>query len=187
MFNFFIKGEATALKTLTIPPIQNQWISRSVYSLKYVLIVYFTLSMIGPSLNVNKQRGDAAPKSPLYGVYTVDSFVKNNDTIPQESKEKWRWKLLMMEGPDSASIKYMNEETDWVQAKTNTVTKKIAIIFKDDPKNTNYLSYQIPDQDHLILTGKLYGDDSVNIKLTKKQFELTKRGFNWISNIPYNR
>ncbi|QNK63414.1 hypothetical protein H7F33_02580 [Pedobacter sp. PAMC26386] len=184
LFDFFIKGKAAVLKVLTFPQLQNKWANRAVYGLKYLFICYSFLFII--FVTNSREYGDRAPKSPLYGVYTVDTFIKNKDTIPQDSKETWRWKYLMMQGTKNSAIQYMNEETDYVEAIANTTTQKLSIVFNEDKKNINHLRYQVPDQNHLILQGHIYGD-SIIIKLTKKEFELTKREFNWISEQPFNR
>ena len=58
--------------------------------------------------------------------------------------------------------------------------------FSESPDSIYNLTYKIPKKDSLVLNGDLLGKPVV-ISLKRKEFELTKRKFNWVNEHPYNR
>ncbi len=169
-----------------MPPIQKKWVYISVYGFKYLFIVYSVSLFTAAVLKSRTAYGDAVPKSPLYGVYTVDTFIKNKDTIPPDARERWRWKELMMESIKLGGVKHMDDVITTTEIKTDTARHQLSIIFSNNQDHPNHFTYRLPDSEHLVLKGRLDGD-AVFIELTKKRFELNERGFNWIIENPYNR
>jgi len=184
LFNFFFKGTPTQLRSIAAPVFNKSWKGIVKYSLKYVLIAYM---LIGNGIHVftyTKLYGASAPKSPLYGIYEVSEFVKNNKTLKEDDLDKTRWKMLLLEGIESGAIKDGNN-LEYAKISTDTNNKLIKFVFTNDPNQTHQLHYQKKGK-QLLLTGKLY-DDSLYIRLNKKRFELTDRKLNWINEYPYNR
>ncbi|WEK20544.1 MAG: hypothetical protein P0Y49_05255 [Candidatus Pedobacter colombiensis] len=177
LFLFFFKGETTSLKEVSGIP-KRKWM----YGVKYALILLMLSISYIQEIGVQHIYGFTLPKPPLYGAYLVDRFEKNKVVM----LDGVGWRLLLIGGKYESGIRYINDELEYGQINVDTISKKIAIKFINSDQSTHSFNYSIPDPDHLILKGKLY-NDSVTVELTKKEFELTKRGFNWISELPYNR
>lgn len=128
--------------------------------------------------------GDNAVKTPLYGIYEVETFIINTDTLPPLLTDKIRWKQLVVNWPGNARIQLMNNSFYYEAFNVDTVKKKIILGYE----NGSPLNYQIPDSETLIIDGKLNGD-SVYVEFNKvnpQSFKLINRGFHWVSEVPFN-
>lgn len=186
LFRLFFKGEAVALKSIPVPVIRIKWMYNVKYGFKYltILFVVFTLSIT--VFYARSSGRSASLKSPLYGVYDVNTFTVNGAAIPADTLSGNRWKQLLISTDNYAEVKFTSKRTGQSDIRVDTVARKISIAFKDDPKNKYAFSYTKADSVRLILKGKIHGD-SVTIELLKKRFLLTERGFNWINEYPFNR
>jgi len=131
--------------------------------------------------------GDGAfKKTPLFGIYSVEKFITNND-MPQTA-DSIKWKTINIIFPKQAVIEIMNSDMKTFHFFADTSGKKIVLYEGDDSANKSMMSYFIKDS-HLILNGKLK-DDSVYIELRKQDldsFPLLNRKFHWINEAPYNK
>lgn len=184
LFKLFFKGEATILRDIPAPVINKRWKRNAKYTLKYLLITFLVLGGITNVYWGYRSYGAGKPKSPLFGAYKVNSFLIANKNISEIDTTNKRWEILVLQGIENGAIK---DATGLEYAKiiTDTVAKKISFIFSNDPDGKQELNYQKKDQ-QLFLSGKFYGD-SVNISLTKMEFQLIDRKFNWVNERPYNR
>ncbi|MES2653769.1 MAG: hypothetical protein V4663_18675 [Bacteroidota bacterium] len=184
LFKLFFKGEPTILRTILPQEINKRWLRITKYSIKYLLIGY---TLVGNIIQVNaykKEYGPDVPKSPLYGAYKVDTFIKNNIIINEGDPDKTRWTVLLLEGITHGAIKDGNG-LEYAKISTDTQKKIIQFVFSNDPNQKHQLHYQ-KKGNQLLLTGKLY-DYTLKISLTKMNFELIERKLNWINEHPYNR
>jgi hypothetical protein len=129
------------------------------------------------------------------GVYHVDVFVKNGDTIPYTYTDSLRWKDFIIEANGSGSVG--SRDTTFRQlygrgyfgSKADTATNELKLNKRDWVFNIYELftlKYSMPDSTHLILHGKMR-NDSIYVQLTKtnRHFQLAERQFHWLSE--YNR
>ncbi len=135
--------------------------------------------------------GDAAYKrTTLFGIYEVETFVRNNDTIIVSAQNDNRWKRINILLPNKITIEYMNGSVNQYASTIDTQHHHIKIALDANKGNQKtILQYAKPAPDKLVITGKVSGD-SVYI-LTKQQdlhqLRLMNRGFHWISETPYNQ
>ena len=54
-------------------------------------------SNINNSIESQNLYGKKAPKSALYGIYEVQEFIRNNDTIPPLTTDTIRWKRIVVD------------------------------------------------------------------------------------------
>lgn len=186
LFKLFFKGEAVVLKNLVTPVFSKKWQRITKYTFKYFLIAFMCLGGVFNVLFMNKTRGRDLPKSPLYGAYEVDTFIKNTDTLSGVAQNWEKWKILMLEGEHTGVIKMANGEVKKMVINTDTLKKQIAINYPDEPKNVQYLNYSFVNKNQIILKGKFY-KDSIKVELTKKKLQLIERELNWINEHPYNK
>ncbi len=134
--------------------------------------------------------GDAAYKrTPLFGLYEVESFVKNGDTLAPAAGDSARWKIVNILIAKKATIEMMDKSTRDFTFIADTLRKNIQIGYKSKKGENSTLHYTQPDKNHLLLSGRLQ-EDSVHILLKKQdlnQFNLMNRGFHWITETPYKK
>ena len=186
LFNFFVNGKTVALRTLLPLEIEKRWKKYAKHTIKYLLITYTFALVFWECFTLSKVYGRNSPKSPLYGAYRVDSYVRNEQVIEREVGDSNLWKVLVMDGPETGAIQLMDDSFKTGTLKADTIKKKITILLEEDPKTTYEFKYEQQDPARFILKGKLNGD-SVQMAITKLQFELTERKLNWINENPYNR
>jgi len=160
------------------------------FVVKFTVIVAITYLNIVHTITKNAIQGDAAFKrTPLFGVYNVEKFVKNNDTSQQVSADPSQWKSLNIIFPKEATIGMMNDSIKLYSFFTDTINKKIKLYIHKNSADQSTLTYYLVDSTHLVLNGTLNGD-SVYILLQKQDLNklpLLNRKFHWINEYPYNK
>ena len=189
LVNFFFLNKPTQAAQISAPFFRKKWPNILLAGLKYGLICYVIIANIQQALSGMKEYGDAAPRPPLHGIYNVETFVRNKDTLSSLTTDTTRWHQLMVSYPGFAFIKMMNDTTKGFAFNVDTATKKIEMFsYKDTAKKSNFV-YSLPQQNTLLFIGKL-NNDSVVIQMKRydlNNFRLTSRGFHWVNEYPFNR
>ncbi len=189
LMNFFILNRPAQAANISAPVFRKKWQNILLCVLKYALIVYVIIINIQQALSAMKQYGEAAPKPPLHGIYNIETFVRNKDTLAPLTTDTTRWDQLIVSYPGYAFIKMMNDSTRGFAFSADTVEKKIEMFsYRDTTKKSNFV-YNFPQKNALRLIGKLNGD-SVVIQMNKydlNNFRLINRGFRWVNEYPFNR
>ena len=187
LYSLFIRGEAVKLQIIEAPYIKKKWLRYSKTGFKYLLIIYFIAVNIVQLVKSRTEYGDAAPKSPLYGTYVVETYRLNRDTIPPDTRQVKRWKTLSFGSLSRASVRLMNDSIQTIDMNADPKLKKLTLIFDaDSTKAKQILHYEISGKGRLLLKGKLYGD-SIKVELRKKSFKLMDTKFHWINEAPNNK
>lgn len=187
--NFFIFNKPAQPANLGRHQFKKRWKNITLTTLKYVLVVYtITMNFYG-DVDAATQYGDKAKKPPLYGIYNVQSFVRNKDTITPLNSDTTRWDKLTISYSGAARVIMSNDSTKTHDFKIDTNKHTIVMFSYADTLNKAYYTYSQPAKDLLLLKGT-FKKDSVTIQLKKydlKNFRLLNRGFHWINEYPYNR
>lgn len=189
LINFFFLNKPAAAGKTAAPFIRKKWLRISLLSFKILLVGYTLIMTVYGSYSALDQYGDAAPRPPLYGIYDVNIFVKNNDTIPPLKTDKERWDKLVINYEGYANVKMINDSSQGYAFEPDTVAKKIIMYSYDDTTNKAAFAYAYPEKDILEMRGK-WNADSFYIRMKifdHNNFLLVKRGFNWINEWPFNR
>ncbi len=161
---------------------------RIVLAVQVVLVGYMVISQVVSSISAQKQYGTKRPKSPLYGVYNVETFVKNGDTIPPLLTDIDRWKRLLIDYPQFVSVVKMNDHIQRYNSELDTAKQYFTWTLGQDTVNRYEMEYGLVD-DQLKIDGFLLGD-TLRIHLRRypmDNFGLLNRGFHWVNEVPYNR
>lgn len=189
LFRFFFTGEAISLPKIKSPVFTHKWMRLAKSSIKFLLISYALVYGLNEAINMEKQYGDNAPKPKLYGLYNVDVFVINNDTLSLTEGSPIRWKQLVIDRENYASCQYIIDSTSYFNTTLDTVARRIDFNHKSEKYLQYSFDYNIPSPEKLNFKG-IAGSDSVSIYMTRKKlsdFRLINRGFNWINEYPFNR
>ena len=174
------------------PYIQNKRLRISLLVFKVLLIGYGVGKMVIDNAEALSLYGDNAEKAPLYGIYNVETFIRNHDTIPPLQTDSSRWKQLMVggyRGRARSFLKGMNDSLKSYVFRPDTVNRKIEIFPRGDSSVRNSLAYHYPDKEHLVVQGSWKGDSIyVRMKIYDlNKFMLVNRGFHWVNEFPMNR
>ncbi len=192
LYNFFFLNKTAPPSDISKPYIRKRALRVSLVVVKVVLIVYTLGMMTYNSMDGLAQYGDRAQKAPLYGIYNVETFVRNNDTVAPLQTDTTRWKTVIVggyRGYPRTLIKGMNDSLKSYVMRPDTATKKIEMVPRGDSTVKNQLVYHYPDKEHLVMQGSWKGD-SIYIRMKiydLNKFLLVNRGFNWINEYPFNR
>lgn len=143
--------------------------------------------MIGAN-DSKKQYGTERVKSALYGVYNVDHFVMNGDTIADRLSDTVRWKRIVFDYPNFTPITMMNDHDHYHGTEIDTTEQTITFKTRGDEPEEHLFSYDRSNE-HLLLKG-IMNSDTLEVHLKPydlSRFGLLNRGFHWVNEVPYNR
>ena len=188
LWGIFILNKAT----LPQPPgfiWDKKRFSRISAAFKWAFILVYFYGTISSTQKMTRVYGDLIPKPNLYGIYEVQSFIRNKDTIPPLTTDSTRWRQLVVQTDKYAVVFYMNDKRKWMRFEVDSTLRKAVLYPGDDTLvKSGFLVHSI-DSVHLELDGTLL-TDSLHVLLKKidpNSFLLLSRGFHWINESPYNR
>ncbi|GAB3919232.1 hypothetical protein [Larkinella terrae] len=161
-------------------------------AIKTVIIGLALYSHIFDGFSTMKQYGDLAPKPPLYGLYEVESFALNGDTLAPILTDTTRWRQVIVAGYrnyPSLTVRLMTDSLRRYVFEPDTVKLNAVVYARFDTAHKYRLAYQRPDTNTLIMKG-LFRKDSIYARLKRQnpeRFLLVNRGFHWINEYPFNR
>lgn len=186
---FLIFNKIAEPSDITTPRFKKRWMNITGVVLKYTVIIFVVYENISGAIDAMQKYGDTAPKPPLYGIYNVETFTKNNDTLSPLMTDTLRWKKLVISWPGYAQVYGMNDLDKGYAFEADTIKKKITMYSYADTSKKSFLSYSMPEKDMMIIQG-VWKNDSVMMWMKKfpiDSFLLVKRSFNWINEYPFNR
>ena len=177
-----------------VPPRQyalqlSQRTRRILLIIKVVLIGGTLFTYAERAIAGQKERGTLAPPPPLYGIYDVQTFVVNGDTIPPLTTDTIRWRRLVVDYPQHAQVRQMNDSLQRYSFVMDTAQQKVTMQRSNSSNQELSLSYERPTADQLVFWGKS-GSDTLHIIMQQydvNNYLLVRRGFHWINERPFNR
>lgn len=177
-----------------VPPRQyvlqfDQRTRRILWGIKALLIGGTLFTYAQQALAGRQEYGDLAPRPPLYGIYDVQTYVLNGDTVPPLTTDTTRWKRLIVDYTRSARVYHMNDSTQHYTFEVDTARQAIAMYQSDSSDHPLSLSYERPTANQLVFRGTL-GSDTLLVTMQQydvNNFLLVRRGFHWINEYPFNR
>jgi uncharacterized membrane protein YphA (DoxX/SURF4 family) len=135
-------------------------------------------------------QGDGAPTPAYYGVWEVESFVRNGETLPPLTTDANRWQRVIINKYGGLGIRRMNGARARYKLTSDPSQHTLALTLTADPLAAPVtLSVTELADDQIEVSGQI-DDDLVTARLHKmdesKQLLMT-RGFHWINEAPFNR
>lgn len=134
-------------------------------------------------------RGNNRKKPLLYGIWEASYFIKNGDTLQPLITDDFRWRYLIVDVKDKATVKTMIDIKHQYKFIADSTSQKILMHEKDSESEVYNFNYKNPNAEFLQLDGVLESD-TLQIIFARKdhnKFNLNSRGFNWINERPYNK
>ncbi|HVW98139.1 MAG TPA: DoxX family protein [Mucilaginibacter sp.] len=189
LINFFMLNREAKAANLTPHRFKARWKNITLTAAKYLLILYTLFFDLTGALESEKTYGDKAKKPPLYGLYDVDTFVKNRDTLPPLTTDTVRWNKFIINYQDGAQIRMMNDSMTYYAFKPDVKNHTAIANSYADTAAKFHLTYTTPKPDVMELRGT-WKKDSIYVRMHKvdpNSFRLMGRGFHWINEYPFNR
>jgi hypothetical protein len=136
-----------------------------------------------------KQYGPGAPKSPLYGIWNVDSMSIDGELRPPLTTDTLRYRYAVFQTPPSATFQKMDQSFERFGSTIDTVKRTLTLRKASDSTWKPVLAYERPTPTRLTFEGDIDGK-RVRMAMTQRDlntFFLISRGFNWIQEFPVNR
>ncbi|HMP93981.1 MAG TPA: hypothetical protein PKD90_13955, partial [Phnomibacter sp.] len=136
--------------------------------------------------------GSNAARPKYYGLYLIDTFIKNGDTLPPLRTDSTRWYRLAIENDYNCRVVLANDSSLRFNYTADTIANQITFKrFEDSTRKMTLTVLQQPGG-QFELSGKneygaaimLKGQRVTNIE---EEFLLTSRGFHWVTEYPFNR
>tara|TARA_R110002073_G_scaffold296322_1_gene462301 strand:- start:11454 stop:12698 length:1245 start_codon:yes stop_codon:yes gene_type:complete len=185
ILNFFFKNEAVE-KIHLINYIKNTFLLKTIRFIKKTIIIVVTILVVIQCFFNFKATEQLRSSSKLRGIWKVETFVKQQDTIAPLLTNDDRWKYFIIDQKGKAVVKKMNNHIDRYSFEENSDTKEI--VFKDDKNSLpQKFTYEVSN-DQLKLQGDLNNNKlSIQLKnIPVSQFRLLNRKFHWVNESTYN-
>lgn len=190
--SFFLRNGEVQPADLTPHRFAVKWKNAALTAIKYVLIVftlYWYYNLMLEQVATYGYGGNDAKRPPLYGLYQVETFIKNSDTLKPLATDTTRWSKFWISRPGGAAVKLMNDTVVGYSFKPDTLKHTITANTYADTVNKFQLHYTIQQPNVMILQGR-WKQDSIYVRMHKidlNSFRLIGRGFHMINELPYNR
>ena len=172
------------------PLVQWRWLKARKLNMKDL---YFTcLIVLTLALTRSYWMPKEPTKTPLEGIWEVDEFKLDHQTLPPLTTDKKRWRHLILQDDRMGFVRPMSGERVWQQCAIDPTTRTLKLTpfgDKKDPLPWAVLTFAQPEPDQLTLSGSL-DSQAVELKLhlvPASKFPLISRGFHWINEYPFNR
>ncbi len=215
IFQFFFSGQAVSLPVIKAPVFQEQWMRVSKTVLKITVIGYFLISHLIDNIGYKKDYEEGLNAISEYsGIYDIESFVVNQDTLSKENPLRWQQlvigdrmleavrfkgdsiafasvdankKEIIVSGDLTDLSTYMQEIYNELGASDDTYYKMDSILLARQMVHS--FNFELSDSLTLILNGTVE-NNSVHIIAKRrpveiKDFRLMKRRFHWINEANY--
>jgi uncharacterized membrane protein YphA (DoxX/SURF4 family) len=178
LFDFFVRNRAVGRDESEAFPFSKPTLRRAAVVGKVLFLGVILLGQILGGIDA-LQRKEAAPRSPLYGLYDVVSFERNGVAEGKPST----WRKVVMQYPNVIGVRTNEDAVQFLQVNFDVTQSAITI------RNRDRLIWSRPDPARVLLEGKM-GDTPVRIRLKVVDVDkmpLKSRGFHWINERPFNR
>jgi hypothetical protein len=188
LVSFFFLNRATDPSTQR-PLVQRPRVRR----ILAIAQVVFGLYLIGMNLNSAVQSwakfGGGAPKSPLYGIWTVETMSIDGVIRAPLVTDNDRWRRLTFQTPTTASFHRMDDTYVRYIAAIDTTARTVTLTNSTNKDWKTVFAFERPSPDRLTLDGKMDGHAiRMDMRLLDHaNFVLLSRGFHWVQEIPFNR
>jgi len=126
------------------------------------------------------------PRSPLYGIWNVESLSLDGEVRPPLLTDPQRWRRVMFQPRDAAVFQRMDDSFEVYRGFVNASDRKVALVYAEDRRRNAELSFDGPSLDRLVLDGKMDGQ-RIHMELRRvdeRSLVLPSSGFHWIQDYP---
>ena len=211
ILRFFTSGRAVSLSKIQAPEFKKPWMNKAKPVLKLTIIGYFLIVPLIDNIDFRKSIvDDIEAKMEYSGLYEIESFILNNDTI--SVSDPMRWQQLIVGDDMLEAVRFQGDSVAYAKLKIDSkeillycdptvLSRKTQEIYNelgigDDVyygmdsiliarKIISRYYIERPDSNTLEIKG-IVNNDSLHIHakrrpLNLKEFRLIKKRFHWIN------
>jgi len=182
LLNVFFKNKI-ALPVYELKPFATQRYFFTSRIVKWTLIVFVLLFSYKENANYFVPAVEIQKKQPLRGIYEVELFMLNKDTLAPLTTDTTRWRKVIIEYPDRGQIQLMNDSTSAYSILSDSAAQSLVLMPRSDTLQKNHFSFFKQQPNQLILKGNWKTDSLIVTlkKLDENQYLLNSRGFHWVN------
>ena len=192
LFGFFLQNQTVQPSVLYEKYFSKKWqrIGRIVLKAVFIAMSFGFGTYNYYQYYLEFHRNNSKILEPIQpGMYHVELFVKNGDTIPESLADTLRWRDVIFDynGSGSLSAQDSSLRMRYGRAYFSYLPDSLGNqlewrLSSWDSLPVVSFKMEIPEQDRIILTGKKQ-EDSLHVVLKKlnRHFPLTERQFHWVS------
>ena len=189
LISFFIKNKPAPPAHLYNVSFTKKWVRISRIALKLIFVGVMVVFVVYQTYNQYNQVNTKPKAGPIaMGMYDVETYVVNNDTIPPLLTDTLRWQDIIFErrfGTVKSSNPFFRKLYNRGYFSYTVDTVKQTLGLKKMPQDTTFgyfFTYQIPDKETILLKGKAKNDSLfIVLRKSKRHFQLAERQFHWLS------
>lgn len=158
-----------------------------------VLQLLLLVWLVGANLYAGRNEwytyGDGRPRSPLYGIWTVEQMTVDGQVRPPLLTDNDRWRRVVFDFVERAQFQRMDDTMASFSAAINPAAQTLSLSKPSDKNWKANFKFERPAQDQLTLDGRM-DSHQVHLQLhlvDRSKFMLVSRGFHWIQEYPFNR
>jgi uncharacterized membrane protein YphA (DoxX/SURF4 family) len=182
---FLVMNRPVARATSSGPVFERRWMRISALAVKVLLVGFFLSQNIVADYRGYQNAVVHPDRPPLYGLYQVESFIRNGKEVPPLITDASRWKTVVAQNAAIIRVRMMDDTLRNFAAQYDSSSSAVTLT----GVSKIILTYSRPDANHVVLTGTLESDP-LEIRMRRRdpsEFLLVNRGFHWINEVPFNR
>ena len=189
LLSFFVVNKPAEPGHLYNVMFAKRWMRIARIVLKLVFVAVMVVFVIYQTYDRYKQTNAPYKNGPIaVGMYDVESFVVNKDTIPALITDTLRWQDIIFEkrygtvkSRDTLFRRLYNRGQFLYDIDTVKQILKFRKGFTDSIPAWIF-TYQVPDDNTILLRGKARNDSLfIVLKKSKRHFQLAEKQFHWLS------
>ena len=130
------------------PLFRSVAVQKGVVVLGTVVVTFVVWTSLHRAYGVSQRFGDAAPRSPLRGIWNVEVFELDGIVRPAVIADAERWRRVVFDDPRVASIYDMSDRREWFHVELRPTTIQLT---SNDGRKVLRVAYSRPDRATLIL------------------------------------
>lgn len=162
---------------------------------RLALLVQVIFGLLLVNVNVREslgrwsEYGGGAPRSPFYGIWTIDEMRIGGVVRAPLLTDYDRWRRVIFDHPDAISFQRMDDTFNSYRSELNNDEDEFELSKANDSKWKGFLRVKRESPSHLSLEGEMNAKP-VMMKVSlvdRKRWLLLTRGFHWVQEYPYVR
>jgi len=168
---------------------RRKWLNRSALALQVLFGAYLIGWSFYQGYEQWKVYGGGAPKSPLYGIWSVDEFAVDEQVRPPLLTDATRWQRVIFQSPGSLTVQPMSGPNQRFSLDLKMEDRTLSLGKQGDPEWKAGFSFEELEPGLIKLQGEFDGrkTQAKLVRIDESKFLLRSRGFNWIQEAPFNR
>jgi hypothetical protein len=179
--NFFVFNHG-------VQPIKQEPLFRQPRANQFFLAtqILFGLYIACNSLyQAHKVDGHLSPKTPLYGIWSVEEIVIDGEAQPALPNNELAWRRVVFDDSENVSVQQLDGETTSFRLEMDEAASQLKFTKNDNSDWRASFILERPLPESIVLNGQANGK-ALRVKMRRGQYSflMKNRGFHWINEHP---